>query len=189
MSFRLYGVRITRTGSGVSVSGRQMSANSRTPSRIGIGTLRSTRISRWRSSVSSIMRLASRTRDERAHVMSASRPDEQRDLDRIRRICLAFPRADEAVLQDRPLFVVGWRRFALCHGESSPPRMRWEGSGRSLHFLSDPSERDALAQDPRFTSSPHHGDRGWMALRLDRGEVDWTEVAELLESAYRQVAG
>ena len=114
---------------------------------------------------------------------------DERDLARIRLICLGFPSADESQLQDRPLFVVGRRRFAIFNGESSPPRKRWEGSGRSLHFLSDPSERDALDQDARFTSSPHHGDRGWVAFRLDRGAVDWDEVAELLESAYRQVAG
>jgi predicted DNA-binding protein (MmcQ/YjbR family) len=114
---------------------------------------------------------------------------EQRDFDRVRRICLGFPGVDESELQDRPLFVVGRRRFAIFNGESSSARSRWDGSGRSIHFLSDPSERDALAQDPRFTPSPHHGDRGWMALRLDRGDVDWDEVAELLESAYRQVAG
>jgi predicted DNA-binding protein (MmcQ/YjbR family) len=115
--------------------------------------------------------------------------DEQQDLERIRRICLSFPRVDESELQNRPLFVVGRRRFAIFNGESSPPRTRWEGSGRSLHFLSDPSERDALTQDPRFTPSPHHGDRGWMALRLGGDDVDWGEIAELLESAYRQVAG
>src|SRR5262245_12465283 len=107
MNFRLYGVRITRTGSGVSVSGRHLAAYSRTPSRIGIGTLRSTRISRSRSSVSSIMALASRTRDGCARAMSPVVSDEEHDLERIRRICLGFPRADEAELQDRPLFVVG----------------------------------------------------------------------------------
>jgi len=40
----------------------------------------------------------------------------------------------------------------------------------------------------RFAPSPHHGGRGWLALRLDRGDLDWDEIAELLESAYRQVA-
>jgi predicted DNA-binding protein (MmcQ/YjbR family) len=134
------------------------------------------------------MALACRNFDGRARAMSGV-TDEQRDLDRIRRICLGFPRVDESVLQDRPLFVVRRRRFAIFNGESSPPRKRWEESGRSLHFLSDPSERDALRQDTRFTPSPHHGDRGWMALRLDRGVVDWEEVAELLESAYGQLAG
>ena len=60
---------------------------------------------------------------------------------------------------------------------------------RSLHFLADPLEIDALRQDRRFRSSPHHGDRGWLAIALDDlAVVDWDEIAELLESGYRQVA-
>jgi predicted DNA-binding protein (MmcQ/YjbR family) len=108
-------------------------------------------------------------------------------LARIRRICFTFAGAEEAELQSRPLFSVGKRRFAIFNGVSSPPRPRWNSSGRSLHFLTDPLEVEALGQDRRFGPSPHHGNRGWMALRLDRGDVGWGEVAELLESAYRQV--
>ena len=37
-------------------------------------------------------------------------------------------------------------------------------------------------------TSPHHGNRGWMALDLERDDVDWDEVAELLETAFRHVA-
>jgi predicted DNA-binding protein (MmcQ/YjbR family) len=107
-------------------------------------------------------------------------------LERVRRICFAFAGADEAELQGRPLFRVGRRRFAIFNGAGSPPRPRWSTSGQSLHFLTDPLEVDALRQDRRFAASPHHGHRGWMALRLD-GDIDWVEVAELLESAYQQV--
>ena len=115
-------------------------------------------------------------------------PEDIAALDRVRAICLGLAGADEAELQGRPLFRVGRRRFALFNGASSPPRPRWNRSGRSLHFLADPSELDALRQDSRFTASPHHGDRGWLALRLDAAEIDWQEVGELLESAHRQVA-
>lgn len=59
------------------------------------------------------------------------------------------------------MFRVGRRRFAIVNGRGSPPRPRWASSGPSLHFLADPDELDA---------------------------VDWGEIAELLESAYRQVA-
>jgi hypothetical protein len=45
-----------------------------------------------------------------------------------------------------------------------------------------------LGQDPRFVPSPHHGHRGWVALRRDGDGVDWDEVAELIEAAYRHVA-
>lgn len=108
-------------------------------------------------------------------------------LAKVRRICLAFDGADEGELQGRPLFRVGRRRFAIFNGLGSPSLPRWEASGRSLHFLSDPSERDALHQDPRFESSPHHGASGWFAVRLD-ATVDWSELAELLHSAHRHVA-
>ena len=108
-------------------------------------------------------------------------------LERVRRICFGFAGAEEAALQDRPLFRVGKRRFAIFNGVGSPPRPRWSSSGRSLHFLTDPLETEALGQDGRFVPSPHHGNRGWMALRLDTNDVDWGEIAELLETAYQQV--
>ena len=44
-----------------------------------------------------------------------------------------------------------------------------------------------MSHDGRFRVSPHHGDRGWMALDLEV-VIDWTEIAELLETAYRHVA-
>jgi predicted DNA-binding protein (MmcQ/YjbR family) len=114
--------------------------------------------------------------------------DDDRDLSRIRRICLRFPQVEEAELQSRPLFRVRSKRFALFNGTLSPPRPRWHGFGRSLHFVTEPNERQALSEDPRFTVSPHHGDRGWMALDLESDATDWVEVAELLDAAYRTVA-
>jgi predicted DNA-binding protein (MmcQ/YjbR family) len=112
---------------------------------------------------------------------------DDRALARIRRICLGFPEVEEAELQERPLFRVRTRRFALFNGARSPQRPRWSAFGRSLHFLSEPEERLALLADERFTPSPHHGDRGWIALDLEI-QPDWAEVAELLEAGYRQAA-
>jgi predicted DNA-binding protein (MmcQ/YjbR family) len=110
------------------------------------------------------------------------------DLSRVRDLCLCFPEVEETELQDRPLFRVRKKRFAIFNGALSPPRPRWQSFGRSLHFVTEPYERQALRQDSRFTTSPHHGDRGWMALRLQGDRTDWGEVAELLQTAYRQVA-
>lgn len=114
-------------------------------------------------------------------------PEDAAWVERLRGICLAFQGAEEDQLAGRPLFHVRRRRFAIFNGESSPPRKRWEGTGRSLHFLADPDERDSLRQDSGFSPSPHHGDRGWFGLSLDTG-VEWQEIEELLQSAYRQVA-
>jgi predicted DNA-binding protein (MmcQ/YjbR family) len=52
----------------------------------------------------------------------------------------------------------------------------------------EPDERPALLDDDRFYVPPYHGPYGWVALDLTKGKVDWDEVAELLESSYRQVA-
>jgi predicted DNA-binding protein (MmcQ/YjbR family) len=119
--------------------------------------------------------------------VNAAERDDERALTRLRAVCLRFPEADEAMLQGRPLFHVHRKRFALFNGLASPPRPRWAGCGRSVHFVTEPHERQALLGDPRFSSSPHHGDRGWMALELSP-PVDWDEVGELLETSYRQVA-
>jgi hypothetical protein len=107
---------------------------------------------------------------------------------RVRDFCVAFGDVEVAALQGRPLFRVGKRRFAIVNSTYAPRRSRWERSGFSLHFLADPAERDALRADPRFTPSPHHGDRGWFALRLDAGDPDWVEIEELLSSAHAQVS-
>lgn len=114
---------------------------------------------------------------------------DQRDeqvLASLRDACLRFPEAEEVRLQDRPLFVVRRRRFALPNGAGSPARPRWDGCGRSVHLLTDPDERQALTADPRFGPSPHHGDRGW--LMVDPDQVSFDELAELLEAAYRTAA-
>jgi hypothetical protein len=114
--------------------------------------------------------------------------EDERDLARIRELCRRFPEAAEGQLQDRPLFHVRRRRFALFNGDGSPARKRWREFGRSLHFVTDPRERDALARDLRYRPSPHHGFCGWMALDLHNDHGDWPEIARLLEAAYRQVA-
>ena len=73
-------------------------------------------------------------------------------LERIRTICLGFAGVEEAELQDRPLFRLGRRRFAIFNGATSPARLRWNSSGRSLHFLADPLE---LAPSSRIADSHH----------------------------------
>jgi predicted DNA-binding protein (MmcQ/YjbR family) len=40
----------------------------------------------------------------------------------------------------------------------------------------------------RYYLPAYIGARGWLGLRLDRGRVDWSEVCDLVESSYRQVA-
>jgi len=46
----------------------------------------------------------------------------------------------------------------------------------------------AKAQPERFYLPAYLASKGWVALRLDRGEIDWDEVQELLSESYRCIA-
>lgn len=111
-----------------------------------------------------------------------------RALARIREFCARFPEAEEDLLQDRPLFHVRRRRFAIFNGDVSPPRRRWQSFARSVHVATDPQRLALLQRDARFRPSPHHGFRGWMAFDLRHQDVEWSEIGELLEWAFRSVA-
>ncbi|AVZ40599.1 MULTISPECIES: MmcQ/YjbR family DNA-binding protein [unclassified Dietzia] len=116
-------------------------------------------------------------------------------LARVRRICLALPDAAEKISHGRPNWYTT-RVFATYGGA-----VKGEHSGsrldRALLFLPDPDDLPALDLDERFVVPAYVGVRGWRALPLDRpgagaghpGTVDWDEVAELVESSYRQLAG
>lgn len=49
-----------------------------------------------------------------------------------------------------------------------------------------PRQQELVALHPgRFFVPPYVGPSGWVALRLDQKTIDWSEVAELLITAYR----
>jgi len=46
-----------------------------------------------------------------------------------------------------------------------------------------------IAHDPaRFYLPAYIGPRGWVGLRLDRGRIDWNEVADFVRDSYRLIA-
>lgn len=126
-------------------------------------------------------------------------------LARLRDICMALPDAAEKVSHGRPNWYTT-KVFAVLggkiKGDHADPLL-----DRALLFLPDPAERLALDQDARFHVPAYYGTVGWLALPLDSGPgrgvgtvdqsvdkavdraVDWDEVAELVESSYRQTAG
>jgi len=98
----------------------------------------------------------------------------------VRRIALALPEATEVEAWGRPTFRAG-KIFAIYSGDS--------GHEFSLVITPEPNEREALLHDPRFYAPPYFGVAGWLALDLTSAPIDWTEIGELLEASYRQVAG
>jgi hypothetical protein len=49
--------------------------------------------------------------------------------------------------------------------------------------------RASLPPNPIGSNMPAYvGPKRWVALRLDSGEIDWDEVAELVSDSYRRIA-
>ena len=106
-------------------------------------------------------------------------------LPRLTRICLALPEASWQSCGGRHAsFLVRKKVFAYFlndhHGDGivSVACKALAGDNTAL----------AAAQPERFYLPAYIGPRGWVALRLDRGAIDWNEVAELLTLSYRLVA-
>src|SRR6266480_4415945 len=107
--------------------------------------------------------------------------DDDPYLAELRDVCLAFPESSEVEAWGRPTFRAGKKLFAVFSGTDDRP---W-----GVVFKPEPDERPALLQDRRFYVPAYFGPSGWLALDFGaRRRVDWSEVAELMESSYRQVA-
>jgi hypothetical protein len=106
-------------------------------------------------------------------------------LERLRRICRAFPEVTERpshgaptwFVRDKSVFVQLWEHG---HHQQDFPHL-WCAAPAGAQEALVGSEPD------RFFRPPYVGGRGWLGVRLD-GPVDWAEVAELCAEAYRAVA-
>ena len=101
-------------------------------------------------------------------------------LAELRSICLALPETAEVEAWGRPTFRASKKIFALFT-ERVEERA-------SVVFKPEPEERPALLGDDRFYIPPYFGPAGWVGLDLSTATVDWNEVAELMDTSYRQVA-
>jgi hypothetical protein len=111
-------------------------------------------------------------------------PAEDRRLTRVSRICLALPETTREVRGRHAGFLVRKKTFAYFLNDH-------HGDGIvAVTTKALPGDNVALAaaQPARFYLPAYIGPRGWVALRLDVGEIDWDEVAELIAVSYRLVA-
>jgi len=111
-------------------------------------------------------------------------PAQDRRLVRLTKICLALPEATCQYYGSHAGFLVRKRTFAYFmnnhHGDGIV----------AVACKALPGDNTALAaaQPGRFYLPSYIGPRGWVALRLDVGTVDWDEVAELVVGSYLLVA-
>jgi predicted DNA-binding protein (MmcQ/YjbR family) len=101
-------------------------------------------------------------------------------VQRIRDICMAYPEAAEVEAWGRPTFRAGKKIFLMVSASMDRPN--------TIVFKPAPDERPAFVHDERFYSPPYWGPGGWLAVDIDRPETDWRELAEIIDTSYRQVA-
>lgn len=106
--------------------------------------------------------------------------DDDPHLAELRAVCLALPESVEVEAWGRPTFRAGKKMFAVFEGNDGHPY--------AVTFKPEPQERPALLEDLRCYEPAYFGPGGWVALDLTAAPVDWDEVAELMETSYRQVA-
>ena len=105
--------------------------------------------------------------------------------DRLRAICLALPEVTERpshgaptwFVRDKSSFVTLWRHGH--HANQFPHLWCAAPPGAQAEL--------AAAEPDRFFRPPYVGGRGWIGVRLDR-DIDWAEIAEICQDAYRVIA-
>lgn len=104
-------------------------------------------------------------------------------LETLRALCLALPEASERPSHGEPTwFVQGKKTFASYADHHHDDRVAF--------WCAAPDGAQAAlvsAHPDRFFRPPYVGHRGWLGVWLDV-PVDWDEIADLVEAAYRVVA-
>jgi len=101
-------------------------------------------------------------------------------VERVRAVCLTYPESSEVEAWGRPTFRAGKKIFVTLGSSMERPH--------SIVFKPEPEERLAQLEDSRFFVPPYFGPGGWMATDIDTPDADWSLIAELIDTSYRQVA-
>ena len=105
-------------------------------------------------------------------------------LVRLRAVCLALPEVTERLSHGAPTWFVRGKKTLATYVDNH------HGDGRlAIWCPAPPGVQGALVtEEPdRFFAPAYVGHRGWLGVRLDR-DLDWDEVAGIIEDAYRLVA-
>jgi phosphoribosylglycinamide formyltransferase-1 len=100
------------------------------------------------------------------------------------KICLALPEVAREVKGQHAAFAVGKKKFLYFlndhHGDGIV--------GFACKVLKGDNDAVIKANPERFYAPAYLASSGWVAMRLDRGKVDWSEVKELVTTSYRLLA-
>jgi len=96
---------------------------------------------------------------------------------------MAFPETTERRSHGEPSWFVRDKKLFVTYADH-------HHDDRLAFWCAAPegAQGELVASDPvRFFVPPYVGQRGWLGVFLDV-EVDWDEIAELIDAAYRVVA-
>ncbi|WHT21313.1 MmcQ/YjbR family DNA-binding protein [Crossiella sp. CA-258035] len=105
-------------------------------------------------------------------------------LESLRALCLALPETTERLSHGEPTwFIRGKKTFVMYANHHHDNRL-------AFWCAAPPGAQEALiGSDPeRYFRPPYVGHRGWLGVYLDVDGLDWAEIGELVEDAFRVVA-
>ncbi|HET9548264.1 MAG TPA: MmcQ/YjbR family DNA-binding protein [Desertimonas sp.] len=105
-------------------------------------------------------------------------------LERLRALCMALPDVTERLSHGEPTWFAGGKKVFVTYSDH-------HHDDRLGFWCAAPlgAQGELVAVDPqRFFVPPYVGGRGWVGVRLDVDAVDWGEIDEIVEDAYRTVA-
>lgn len=104
-------------------------------------------------------------------------------LPRLRELCLRFPYVSERLSHGEPTWFIRERRTFVTYSDHH------HDDRLGFWCAAPPGVQETLvaAEPERFFRPPYVGHRGWLGVYLDV-DVDWDEIAEITEDAYRAVA-
>jgi predicted DNA-binding protein (MmcQ/YjbR family) len=105
-------------------------------------------------------------------------------LTRLTKIALALPETSREIYGSHAQFLIRKKTFAYYldnhHGDGIV--------AVTCKVLSGENKELAVAQPDRFCLPAYLASKGWVALRLDAGKIDWGEVKDLLVGSYALIA-
>ncbi|HEX6904439.1 MAG TPA: MmcQ/YjbR family DNA-binding protein [Thermoanaerobaculia bacterium] len=105
-------------------------------------------------------------------------------LEKLRSLCLALPETTERLSHGEPTWFVRDKKTFVMYANHHHDDV--------LAFwcaAPDGAQEALVSADPeRFFRPPYVGHRGWLGVRLDVTPIDWDQISDLVNAAYRMVA-
>ena len=111
-------------------------------------------------------------------------PAPKAQLAKVRALCLALPEVTERPSHGAPTWFIRDKKTFVTFVNDH------HGDGRLAIWCAAPPgvQGELVAEEPdRFFVPAYVGGRGWLGVRLESG-VDWDEMEQIIEDAYRTVA-